>query len=461
MKIKLITLIVVVLLSACSKEIELKQLQTRGNLVYEVNATSPFSGTVNEQYDNGQVKLKSTYKKGEKNGTHVEYYENGELKFNATYKSGKLEGKYEEYFPNQIVKKSGELVNGVGSEFHYNKDSELYKTISYENHVVTFEKFEDVNYSYTEMINLSGLPYPEDEKLKSNFLSNLDNHAAKVFHHLIFNHIECFSGETVHYPSGKIMCTTNETTNFFYPNGNRLYESSSDEFFSEEYFTVSGKSCGKEIYREGDDNLFVFNAFNPDCSIHWVNYYLDSKLIVSEYHNQTDEGFIKPGQYFCYGRNLDEIYSRTDADCLEIMKKKQEKERKEEIDRQKEQQKKEEEDRRLREERAREFAEVNRDGETANSYLRLITARLSQSWNRPKSARRNMETLIELRLVPTGRLLGIEILESSGDIAFDRSVEQAAYKAAPFSELQKMEPRIFEQYFRSVKIVFNPEELRH
>jgi hypothetical protein len=35
MKIKLITLIVV-LLSACSKEIELKQLQTRGNLVYEL-----------------------------------------------------------------------------------------------------------------------------------------------------------------------------------------------------------------------------------------------------------------------------------------------------------------------------------------------------------------------------------------------------------------------------------------
>jgi colicin import membrane protein len=100
------------------------------------------------------------------------------------------------------------------------------------------------------------------------------------------------------------------------------------------------------------------------------------------------------------------------------------------------------------------------DKQVANSYLQLIQARLSQQWNRPKSARRGMETLIELRLVPTGRIVGVEILESSGDIAFDRSVEQAAYKAAPFSELQKMKPRIFEQYFRSVKIVFNPEDLR-
>jgi colicin import membrane protein len=56
--------------------------------------------------------------------------------------------------------------------------------------------------------------------------------------------------------------------------------------------------------------------------------------------------------------------------------------------------------------------------------------------------------------------VGVKILQSSGDMAFDRSVEQAAFKAAPFSELQSMEPRIFEQYFRSVKVLFNPEDLR-
>ena len=133
----------------------------------------------------------------------------------------------------------------------------------------------------------------------------------------------------------------------------------------------------------------------------------------------------------------------------------------------------EEKQRKADEERARKQAEkaqqqrkeqaliaAKEDKQAANSYLQLIQARLSQQWNRPKSARRGMETLIELRLVPTGRIVGVEILESSGDIAFDRSVEQAAYKAAPFSELQKMKPRIFEQYFRSVKIVFNPEDLR-
>ena len=115
-------------------------------------------------------------------------------------------------------------------------------------------------------------------------------------------------------------------------------------------------------------------------------------------------------------------------------------------------------DEKLRQEQEAEIAK--KEKQSASSYLQLIQGRLSQNWSRPPSARLGMQTLIELRLVPTGRIVGIKILQSSGDIAFDRSVEQAAFKAAPFSELQSMEPRIFEQYFRSVKVLFNPEDLR-
>jgi colicin import membrane protein len=115
-------------------------------------------------------------------------------------------------------------------------------------------------------------------------------------------------------------------------------------------------------------------------------------------------------------------------------------------------------DEKLRQEQAAELAQ--QDKQSANSYLQLIQGRLSQNWSRPPSARLGMQTLIELRLVPAGRIVGVKILQSSGDIAFDRSVEQAAFKAAPFSELQSMEPRLFEQYFRVVKVLFNPEDLR-
>jgi colicin import membrane protein len=100
------------------------------------------------------------------------------------------------------------------------------------------------------------------------------------------------------------------------------------------------------------------------------------------------------------------------------------------------------------------------DEQTANSYRQLIQQRLSENWSRPPIARLGMETVIRIRLVPTGRVVGVTILKSSGDTAFDRSVEQAALKAEQFAELQAMEPALFEKKFRQVDVAFSPEDLR-
>ena len=96
----------------------------------------------------------------------------------------------------------------------------------------------------------------------------------------------------------------------------------------------------------------------------------------------------------------------------------------------------------------------------ANSYRQLIQRRLSENWNRPPSARREMETTIRLQLVPTGRIVGVTVLKSSGDSAFDRSVEQAAFKVDQFIELQSMSPVLFEKKFRQVDVAFSPQDLR-
>jgi len=103
---------------------------------------------------------------------------------------------------------------------------------------------------------------------------------------------------------------------------------------------------------------------------------------------------------------------------------------------------------------------AEKDEREANSYRQLIQQRLSENWNRPPSARRGMETMIRLQLVPTGRVVGVTVLQSSGDSAFDRSVEQAAFKADQFIELQKMSPSLFEKKFRQVDVLFSPQDLR-
>jgi len=89
-----------------------------------------------------------------------------------------------------------------------------------------------------------------------------------------------------------------------------------------------------------------------------------------------------------------------------------------------------------------------------------IGALVAQNWSRPPSARRGMEAILRVSLVPTGGLSSVEVIESSGDNAFDRSATLAVQKAAPFEVVKKVSPLIFEKNFRTFLFRFNPQDLR-
>ncbi|WIO73382.1 cell envelope integrity protein TolA [Porticoccaceae bacterium LTM1] len=107
-----------------------------------------------------------------------------------------------------------------------------------------------------------------------------------------------------------------------------------------------------------------------------------------------------------------------------------------------------------------EFLIAENDEQIANSYQNVIQQKIQNNWSRPPSARRDMEATVEIQLVPTGRVVSVRIIKSSGNDAFDRSVEQAVRKADSFPELKKMESRVFESYFRNLQLVFRPDDLR-
>ncbi|GLS25436.1 cell envelope integrity protein TolA [Marinibactrum halimedae] len=97
---------------------------------------------------------------------------------------------------------------------------------------------------------------------------------------------------------------------------------------------------------------------------------------------------------------------------------------------------------------------------TAQSYVALIASRVEQYWSRPPSARLGMTCELLIQLVPTGRVINVTIVKGSGDAAFDRSAKQAVLKAEQFNELQDVKPEVFERYFRQLRLVFKPEDLR-
>ena len=62
---KKLLLIALLLIVGCSKPVNESTLLIRGGLMYEANATKPFSGKAFELYDNGQKMYEVTVKDGE------------------------------------------------------------------------------------------------------------------------------------------------------------------------------------------------------------------------------------------------------------------------------------------------------------------------------------------------------------------------------------------------------------
>ena len=97
--------------------------------------------------------------------------------------------------------------------------------------------------------------------------------------------------------------------------------------------------------------------------------------------------------------------------------------------------------------------------ELVQSATALIQQALQQVWNRPPSARNGMRAILRIRMLPTGELLEASITQSSGDSAFDRSAENAVYSASPFAELQNLPINVFNTNFRTLSLIFEPEDL--
>jgi colicin import membrane protein len=97
--------------------------------------------------------------------------------------------------------------------------------------------------------------------------------------------------------------------------------------------------------------------------------------------------------------------------------------------------------------------------EALGSYEADLMARIVSQWSRPPSARNGMSCDLRLALVPTGELVSVTLVRSSGNAAFDRSAELAVRRAAPFQVPE--DPAVFDAYFRSVTVTFSPNDLRY
>ena len=95
--------------------------------------------------------------------------------------------------------------------------------------------------------------------------------------------------------------------------------------------------------------------------------------------------------------------------------------------------------------------------EAAQSFRAAIYEQVRKNWSRPPSARNGMQALLLVELIPTGDVISVTLVESSGNSAFDQSAEQAIRQVRRFDV--PTENSAFEKYFRRFYFLFQPSDL--
>ena len=94
------------------------------------------------------------------------------------------------------------------------------------------------------------------------------------------------------------------------------------------------------------------------------------------------------------------------------------------------------------------------DEQAAMGYVDQLREEIYRAWRLPPNSDPSLVVGVRIRLVPTGEVVSVAIINSSGNDVLDRSVEQAVKRASPLSVPK--ETRIFDKHFRSIMINFRP-----
>ena len=106
-------------------------------------------------------------------------------------------------------------------------------------------------------------------------------------------------------------------------------------------------------------------------------------------------------------------------------------------------------------------AQAGVSGSISDTLAAIIRQAVVGRWARPPSARNGMVAVLEIALVPTGDVVGVSVLTSSGDNAFDRSALNAVERVGRFPEVKQLDRALFERDFRRFQLIFRPDDLRY
>jgi len=89
-------------------------------------------------------------------------------------------------------------------------------------------------------------------------------------------------------------------------------------------------------------------------------------------------------------------------------------------------------------------------------HVAAMTIAIQSNWRRLPGSE-DLEAYLVVQLVPSGELVRVSLLRTSGSKAFDRSAERAVWTTAEFPHIAEVPSDVFEKYFRRLTLRFRPE----
>ena len=100
--------------------------------------------------------------------------------------------------------------------------------------------------------------------------------------------------------------------------------------------------------------------------------------------------------------------------------------------------------------------EIDRKKQEISIYAQKIITIIESAWMKPRNIPKDLFANLRLKIRSSGRIIGVELIKSSGNIRFDNSALQAVRRVETFSFFNSMPKNLYESEFQIIAISFNP-----
>jgi len=100
--------------------------------------------------------------------------------------------------------------------------------------------------------------------------------------------------------------------------------------------------------------------------------------------------------------------------------------------------------------------EIDREKQEISIYAQKIITTIESAWMKPRNIPKDLVANLRLKIRSSGRIIGVELINSSGNIRFDNSALQAVRRVETFNFFDTIPKDLYESEFQIIAMSFNP-----